>query len=173
MVGIIVNLSLCSDLRWYKTSCRATFLRFQNLHSKTNRKVSEFLLGPMEDQGEKKTQQTTCRSFRLLMYSLMMSWPQKLFFVLCFVWDAYSYTIIPGLLTPKVGITGFKKSSFSPALPLSQLFRLHASQVLHCDWCIISSTAIPKKPVKKVHRVVLLRTVASVNNCLIIVAKYE
>lgn len=173
MVGIIVNLSLCSDLRWYKTSCRATFLRFQNLHSKTNRKVSEFLLGPMEDQGEKKTQQTTCRSFRLLMYSLMMSWPQKLFFVLCFVWDAYSYTIIPGLLHPKVGITGFKKSSFSPALPLSQLFRLHASQVLHCDWCIISSTAIPKKPVKKVHRVVLLRTVASVNNCLIIVAKYE
>lgn len=112
MVGIIVNLSLCSDLRWYKTSCRATFLRFQNLHSKTNRKVSEFLLGPMEDQGEKKTQQTTCRSFRLLMYSLMMSWPQKLFFVLCFVWDAYSYTIIPGLLHPKVGITGFKKAAF-------------------------------------------------------------
>ena len=28
-----------------------------NLDSMTNRKVSEFLLGPMEDQGEKKTQQ--------------------------------------------------------------------------------------------------------------------
>ena len=112
MVGIIVNLSLCSDLRWYKTSCRATFLRFQNLHSMTNRKVSEFLLGPMEDQGEKKTQQTTCRSFRLLMYSLMMLWPQKLFFVLCFVWDAYYMIIIPVCCIQKSASQDIKKAAF-------------------------------------------------------------